>query len=142
MNRRIVLEIFKKGGDRYPRSTKKPCTTNLSGVSFNSRTGSPINHGQMVHLEVLCRLTFEVRRGQRQDVRPRKIYTVPVAGAWWSAVVPRLERSVSPHRLLLSLDGLPVCVLADDLAVLKLVVIASADWISPVSTERLRLEEL
>ena len=44
-------------------------------------------------------LTFEVRRDRRRDARPRpqKMYTVPVAGAWWLAVGPRLDRGVRPH---------------------------------------------
>src|SRR5215207_7318247 len=41
-----------------------------------------------------CRLTFEVRRDQRQDAKPGlvKMYRVPPARAWWPAVGPRLER--------------------------------------------------
>src|SRR5688572_14999150 len=50
---------------------------------------------------VLCGLTFELRRDRRQDARPRpqKMHTVPVAGALWLAVGPRLERRVRPHTL-------------------------------------------
>ena len=49
---------------------------------------------------ILRGLTLEVRRGQRWDARPRpqKMYTVPVAGAWWPAVGPRLDRVVRPAR--------------------------------------------
>ena len=44
-------------------------------------------------------LTFELRGRQRQDARPepQKMYTVPVARAWWPAVGAQLERGVRPH---------------------------------------------
>jgi hypothetical protein len=42
------------------------------------------------------RLTFEVSWRQRQDARPepQKMYTVPVARAWWPAVGAQLDRGV------------------------------------------------
>ncbi len=45
-------------------------------------------------------LTFEVSWRQRQDARPepQKMYTVPVARAWWPAVGAQLDRGVRPHR--------------------------------------------
>jgi hypothetical protein len=47
----------------------------------------------------LRRLTFEVSWRQRQDARPKpqKMYTVPVAWAWWPAVGAQLDRGVRPH---------------------------------------------
>ena len=44
----------------------------------------------------VCGLTCELSRHRRWDARPRrqKMYTVPVAGAWWPAVGARLERGV------------------------------------------------
>jgi hypothetical protein len=47
----------------------------------------------------LCCLTFELSRHQRWDARPgpQKMYTVPVARAWWPAVGARLERGVRRH---------------------------------------------
>ena len=49
-----------------------------------------------VEMRLLRRLTFELRRGQRQDARPGpvKMYRVPPARDWWLAVGPRLERGV------------------------------------------------
>jgi hypothetical protein len=43
-----------------------------------------------------CRLTFEVSWRQRQDAKPKpqKMYTVPVAWAWWPAVGAQLDRGV------------------------------------------------
>ena len=68
-------------------------------------------------------LTFELSRHRRWDARPRrqKMYTVPVAGAWWPAVGARLERGVRPQfgangnlrlalRSLYGPDGLRPCV--------------------------------
>ena len=51
-----------------------------------------------VFIVVSRRLPFELTRDQRQDARPgpQKMYTVPVARAWWLAVGPRLERRVRP----------------------------------------------
>ena len=56
----------------------------------------------------------EVRRGQRWDARPRpqKMYTVPVAGAWWLAVGPRLDRLVRPR---LAADRATVCMALNEL---------------------------
>jgi hypothetical protein len=57
-------------------------------------------------------LTFEVSWRQRQDARPKpqKMYTVPVAWAWWPAVGAQLDRGVRPHlavddRVLITLDA-------------------------------------
>jgi len=48
-------------------------------------------------------LTFELTWRQRRGARPRpqKMYTVPVAGAWWHAVGAQVERGVRrlSHRL-------------------------------------------
>ena len=47
----------------------------------------------------LCGLTFELRRGRRQDARPglAKMYRVPPDRAWWRAVGAPLERGVRQH---------------------------------------------
>jgi len=47
----------------------------------------------------LCGLTFEVRGRRRRAAKPRppKMYSVPVAGAWWRAVGAPLDRLVRPH---------------------------------------------
>jgi hypothetical protein len=44
-------------------------------------------------------LTLEVSGPQRHDARPRpqKMYSVPVAGAWWHAAVGPLDRPVRPR---------------------------------------------
>ena len=58
-----------------------------------------IEAAAMLAGRILRGLTFELRRDRRQDARPgpQKMYTVPVARAWWLAVGPRLERRVRPH---------------------------------------------
>jgi len=60
----------------------------------------------VVRMSLVRRLTFEVRREQRRDARPgpQKMYTVPVARAWWPAVGPRLDRRVRPRPACKSLD--------------------------------------
>ena len=56
-------------------------------------------------------LTFEVSWRQRQDARPepQKMYTVPVARAWWPAVGAQLDRGVRRHL------ALPVLCCSDEL---------------------------
>ena len=56
-------------------------------------------------------LTFEVSWHQRQDARPepQKMYTVPVARAWWPAVGAQLDRGVRRHL------ALPVLCCSDEL---------------------------
>ena len=58
-----------------------------------------IEAAAMLAGRILRGLTFELRRGRRQAARPRpqRMYTVPVAGALWLAVGPRLERRVRPR---------------------------------------------
>ena len=58
----------------------------------------------------LC-ITFEVSWRQRQDARPepQKMYTVPVARAWWPAVGAQLDRGVRRHL------ALPVLCCSDEL---------------------------
>jgi hypothetical protein len=56
-----------------------------------------------VGVVVRC-LTFEVSWRQRQGARPepQKMYTVPVARAWWPAVGAQLDRGVRPRRAMLA----------------------------------------
>jgi hypothetical protein len=48
----------------------------------------------------LRRLTFELSGRRRQDAGARavKMYGVPQAGPWWTAVGAPLERGVRPQR--------------------------------------------
>ena len=63
------------------------------------------------HFSPLSQLTFEVSWHQRQDARPepQKMYTVPVARAWWPAVGAQLDRGVRRHL------ALPVLCCSDEL---------------------------
>jgi hypothetical protein len=56
----------------------------------------------------LRRLTFEVSWRQRQATKPKpqKMYTVPVARAWWPAVGAQLDRGVGRRHL--SVNELPM----------------------------------
>ena len=62
-------------------------------------------------IERVMGLTFEVSWRQRQDARPepQKMYTVPVARAWWPAVGAQLDRGVRRHL------ALPVLCCSDEL---------------------------
>ena len=56
----------------------------------------------------LRRLTFELSGRRRQDARARpvKMYRVPPAGRWWSAVGAPLERGVRHQWIPLASRGL------------------------------------
>jgi hypothetical protein len=62
------------------------------------QTGRVVRSGMSSELGVwlMCGLTFEVSWRQRQDAKPKpqKMYTVPVAWAWWPAVGAQLDRGV------------------------------------------------
>ncbi len=82
----------------FRREFRASALTGVAGCRRCRRRGGI--HGIWAHgLWCLRRLTFELRRDQRQDARPGpvKMYSVPPGRAWWLAVGPRLERGVRPH---------------------------------------------
>ena len=74
-------------------------------------TAGKATMGREVGKRMRERLTFEVSWRQRQDARPepQKMYTVPVARAWWPAVGAQLDRGVRRHL------ALPVLCCSDEL---------------------------
>jgi len=99
----MTIMTFRHGGPAFARRNGSGANCADSACSTDAATARTASGCGLVRWEnghvALRRLTFEVRGRRRCDARPRpqKMYSVPVAGAWWHAVGAPLDRGVRPR---------------------------------------------
>ena len=54
VKRSDIFKVLEERGDRYARASKHPSPAHAAGVPFDSRTGRPVDHEQIVAPGAFC----------------------------------------------------------------------------------------